>query len=93
LKTRGIKYSHVETWLLFAPSQNFWLRACKDGSAAEGSKVIGSLFRPRRFLWTAVSRLCADKQKRLLFNDFDTAKSSWIYKSIGHLTGHRGKKG
>jgi len=28
LKTRGIKYSHVETWLLFAPPyQNFWLRA------------------------------------------------------------------
>jgi len=28
LKTRGIKYSHVEIWLLFAPHyQNFWLRA------------------------------------------------------------------
>jgi len=28
LKTRGIKYSHVETWLLFDPLHlNFWLRA------------------------------------------------------------------
>jgi len=28
LKTRDIKYSHVEAWLLFAPPyQNFWLRA------------------------------------------------------------------
>jgi len=29
LKTRGIIYLNVETWLLFAtPYQNFWLRAC-----------------------------------------------------------------
>jgi len=29
LKTRGIVYSNVEIWLLFAPPyQNFWLRAC-----------------------------------------------------------------
>ena len=27
LKTRGIRYSNVESWFLFAPPyQNFWLR-------------------------------------------------------------------
>jgi len=30
VKTRGIKYLNVETWILFAPPyQNFWLRAWK----------------------------------------------------------------
>ena len=28
LKTRGITYLNVETWVLFAPYKNFWLRAC-----------------------------------------------------------------
>ena len=28
LKTWGIIYLNVETWLLLAPYQNFWLRAC-----------------------------------------------------------------
>jgi len=27
LKTRRIEYLNVGTWLLFAPHQNFWLRA------------------------------------------------------------------
>jgi len=28
VKTRGIKYFNVETWMLFVPSyQDFWLRA------------------------------------------------------------------
>ena len=31
LKTRGLIYLNVETWLLFAPPyQNCWLRACVD---------------------------------------------------------------
>jgi len=26
--TRGIKYLNVDTWLLFPPYENFWLRTC-----------------------------------------------------------------
>jgi len=37
LKIRGIKYFNVENWLLFAPYQNFWPRACIQISVIEVS--------------------------------------------------------
>jgi len=40
VKTRGVKYFNVETWILFAPYQNFWLRAWPQVNKAShcGSK-------------------------------------------------------